>query len=981
MYQGHKLLIANRGEIAVRILRTAKELGLPTVTIYTPSDSLSPHVTLADEAGEAQWYLSSAMILYVCQMKGVTLLHPGYGFSSENAEFAAQVVEAGIIWLGPRPETIKAMGLKHTARSIARQAGLELVPGSEGLVHDVEQASLLSQAVGFPIMLKATAGGGGMGMVVCHSESELRREFGSIRQRAKTLFNDDGVFLERFFPSARHIEVQVSMRLGDLWKGLGDVVHMGERECSIQRRHQKIIEETPSPFLISRPEFRNSMCLSAVKLCRSINYASAGTVDFYFLEMNTRIQVEHPITEQIYPGLDISDSLAMQQKTYDLLRQHGAEMGHVHSIEGRIYAENPIEDFLPSPGILTYVNLHSGDYDWLRIETWISTGLNITPFFDPLLAKLIVSGTTREEAIGRFLVALDECQILGPPNNVEYLKSITADSTFRSGRATTSFLSQFPFVPNAITVLSAGIDATVQDLPGRTVGLGVPRSGPMDSLAFRVCNKLVGNREAVEALEIIVVHGVYFAVKFWVSAVVAITGIDVLVTVDGRIVDAWARIVIPSGAILRLEAKSDSSGCRSYLAVRGGFPGIPAYLGSKSTSMGFGGYKSLRAQDQLSLADVPPRAVPRYPSHWEIHVLPGPQDDDEFVTAKGIAKFYSSAWRISSSSNRMGIRLESLDDQPIQWARKSGGQGGSHPSNILDNGYSPGSININGDTPVILTCEGPDMGGYLCFVLWKLGQLSPGSTVSFRRINWDVALQLHRQLEGLPSNGPNVSPLELPIDTGVDKTTPKPTVLHHITQSGGGARPTVLLRRVLQRMIPNSSLLHRIVQSGDNARPAVVFRQAGDSAILVEFGPMNLDFAIRVRLHVFEKEIRRMEIRGSKNISACVRSLLYQYDPLIISQAEALVALQRAERLIPTSVIDLKLPGRRFTFPIVLDDSWSRNALERYMQTTRKTAVYLPSNIEYLAKNNGLRGGSKEALDKLIGTDWVGHLAIRSQRG
>ncbi|KIJ19332.1 hypothetical protein PAXINDRAFT_174880 [Paxillus involutus ATCC 200175] len=336
---GHKLLIANRGEIAVRIIRTAKRLGIPTVAIYTSSDALSPHVSLADEAAllkdasletpaqsESKSYLSPGAVISLCKDRAVTMVHPGYGFLSENADFAQAAIDAGILWLGPQPDVIRSMGLKHEARALAARAGLPLVPGSQGFVGTFEEALIVSNDIGFPVVLKATAGGGGMGLVICKDEEELSIRFKNTKERAETLFRHEGVFLERYYPSARHIEV--------FGNGIGDVIHMGERECSVQRRHQKVIEETPSPFFSRRSGLRQEMCDAAVRLCRSIKYASAGTVEFlvdddtghfFFLEMNTRIQVEHPITETIHPGLDLV-GLMIAQAVTQRTAKHGLDL-------------------------------------------------------------------------------------------------------------------------------------------------------------------------------------------------------------------------------------------------------------------------------------------------------------------------------------------------------------------------------------------------------------------------------------------------------------------------------------------------------------------------------------------------------------------------------------------------------------------------------------------------------------------------------
>ncbi|KAF7341805.1 Urea carboxylase [Mycena sanguinolenta] len=927
----HKLLVANRGEIALRIIRTANSQGIKTVAIYTSSDALSPHVALADEAlflapptdggPESQAYLAGPSIIALCKRNQVTMLHPGYGFLSENAVFAQAVLDAGIIWLGPTPSVIKTMGLKHLAREVAVEAGVVCVPGSAGLVTDER-------------------GGGGMGMVICNDENALTNAFSKVTKRAEALFNFSGVFLERYFPSARHIEIQI------FGNGMGDIVCMGERECSIQRRHQKIIEETPSPFLATRPQLRAAMCEAATRLAASVKYGSAGTVeflvdndtgDFFFLEMNTRIQVEHPVTEAVYPQLDLvgmmiqqgitgiaKDSLEMRQSTYDSLLVKGGATGICHAIEARIYAENPAAEFRPCPGVLQHVNLPTNEqHEWLRVDTWVSTGTEITPFFDPLLAKVVVSGESRSHAISRLQAILQESRIQGPTNNIEYLSAILADKTFQRGQATTTFLNTFNYTPCAMTVISAAVDLTVQDFPGREIRQGIPRSGPMDSLAFRAANGLVDNVPETEGLEMIILPGTQATFQFHVSAVVAVTGKEVSVTIAGQEFHMWCSFIVPGGAKLSLSAKfEDPGGLRTYLAIRGGFPLIPRFLGSKSTSMGFGGYQGrpLTRGDELGLSKtcgprqtdadraVPTRLIPAYPSHFVIYVLAGPHDDEQ--------------------------------SGGISWSRPNGGAGGSHPSNILDNGYALGSVNVNGNTPVILTNEGPDMGGYVCLCtvasaeLWKLGQLSAGCTLEFRRTSWAHAVELQFRNE-----------------RWLDRM--------RIQYEGDIAD--------LQPQFEDQPQDPKLFVS---VTLPFVLRQAGVSGILVEFGGMTLDFTLRARVHAFETILKERKVHGLQAFCPCIRSTMCHFDFSVISQSDIISAILDAINAIPTSVEEMVFPGRRVIFPIVLDDQWSREALARYMSSTRDKAVYLPSNIDYLAKNNGFET-SEEVLAALVASDWL----------
>ncbi|KAI5119239.1 hypothetical protein M0805_008790 [Coniferiporia weirii] len=1050
LFEGHKLLVANRGEVAVRILRTAKRLGLYTISVYTQADATAPHVLLADEAvplllpevpvdvdatavtdltANAKMYLDAEAIALVCIARGVTLVHPGYGFLSENAEFARLLEEGGITLLGPSVQTIEDMGLKHRARALAVKAGVPVVPGSNGLLMDALEAESVAADIGYPVMLKATAGGGGMGLVICRDVQELRTKMSATQQRAKSLFHNEGVFMEKFFDSSRHIEVQI---FGD---GSGHVIHMGERECSVQRRHQKIIEEAPSPYLMENQALREKIYDAAVRLSKLINYKSAGTVeflvddkkgDFYFLEMNTRLQVEHGVTEMLYREPDIVE-LMIHQGVYEHSSQLDDASGDppvlpdqeryarppqdAFAIEVRVYSENPADGFSPSPGILQYVEFPEGRED-IRIDTWVSTGITISTFYDPLMAKVIARGTTRDDAIDKLEFVLSPLRpdtdnesdaqslpktqvvIQGPPNNIQFLCQVLQERVFRSGNATTEWVDGggVSYVPrfSAFTVLSPGINTTVQSLPTRELGLGIPPSGPMDSLAFKAGNALVGNAFECEGLELVVPPssigrsaGLSLSTAFHVPVTVAVTGALTGVKLDGKYVPMWSRLVIPGGSKLVVgeplseqyaeEQESSGGGLRSYVLILGGFPGIPKYLGSKSTSLGLGGYQgralkngdmlqvhSLAASTEATFPQLPKGLIPKYPTYWTLYSLPGPHDDTDFLTTAGIEAFYQRRWRVSSASNRMGIRLEpgeqvgspaSQQDQPLfDWARANGGEGGSHPSNILDNGYARGSVNLNGDTPVILTGEGPSMGGYLCVSTiatadhWKLGQIRPGDFIQLVRISYDDALRLQAQCNrwletvfGL-SSGFNAAPFDLLEFSPKDPPRRDPKLF----------------------TVPATS-----------DKPRVVFRQAGDSAILVDYGDMELDFAVRARIHAFETAVRRFHIQGITELAPCIRSTMVHYDFAQIKQSELLSTLIDIDSSLPASLEDMVFPGRKLTFPIVLDDKWNRETLSRYMRSTREKAVYLPSNIEYLSRNNGIEGGTRGALRLLVSSPWL----------
>jgi propionyl-CoA carboxylase alpha chain len=450
-----KILIANRGEIACRVMRTARRMGIATVAVYSDADADALHVREADEAvaigpaPSADSYLRIDKIIEACRNTGTEAVHPGYGFLSERAEFAAALHEAGVAFVGPPPAAIAAMGDKIESKKLAVAAGVATVPGHLGVVGNPEHAARIARDIGYPVMLKASAGGGGKGMRIARSDAELREGFASARNEARASFGDDRVFIEKYIEEPRHIEIQV---LGDRH---GSIVHLGERECSIQRRHQKVIEEAPSPFLDAAT--RAAMGAQAVSLAHAVGYHSAGTVEFivdrdrnfYFLEMNTRLQVEHPVTELV-TGLDLvewmiriaaGESLPFGQED---MRLSG------WAIEARVYAEDPERNFLPSIGRL--VRYLPPEGDGIRVDAGVYEGAEITLYYDPMIAKLIASGRDRDEATERLQAALDAFAIAGVRHNVAFLSAITASERFAAGRLSTDFIGQeFPqgFAPPA----------------------------------------------------------------------------------------------------------------------------------------------------------------------------------------------------------------------------------------------------------------------------------------------------------------------------------------------------------------------------------------------------------------------------------------------------------------------------------------------------------------------------------------------------
>jgi propionyl-CoA carboxylase alpha chain len=445
-----KILVANRGEIACRVMRTAKKMGIATVAVYSDADARAPHVLMADEAVRlgpapaAESYLKAELILLAARETGADCIHPGYGFLSERESFARACAEAGIAFVGPPPNAIAAMGDKIESKKLAKAAGVNVVPGYLGEIADTEEAVKIASDIGYPVMMKASAGGGGKGMRLAYSEQDVREGFEATKREGLASFGDDRVFIEKFIESPRHIEIQV---LGDQH---GNILYLNERECSIQRRHQKVVEEAPSPFVT--PEMRKAMGEQAVALARAVGYYSAGTVElivsgadktgqgFYFLEMNTRLQVEHPVTEEI-TGLDLVEQMIRVAAGETLSLTQDEVKINGWAIENRVYAEDPYRGFLPSTGrLVRYRPPAVGN--GVRVDDGVTEGGEVSMFYDPMIAKLVTHGATREEAIDRQIVALDRFRIDGIGHNIDFLSAIMQHPRFRDGALTTGFIAE-----------------------------------------------------------------------------------------------------------------------------------------------------------------------------------------------------------------------------------------------------------------------------------------------------------------------------------------------------------------------------------------------------------------------------------------------------------------------------------------------------------------------------------------------------------
>ena len=441
-----KILIANRGEIAVRIIRACRAMSIKTVAVYSKADARSLHVYLADESvcigppTVRDSYLNIAAIITAAKGTGAEAIHPGYGFLSENPTFAKLCRENNIAFIGPSPEIIDRMGNKSQARKTMMEAGIPVVPGTKEPIHTVEEALVQARSIGWPIMIKASAGGGGKGMRVSENEDDFAEAFGIAQRESMNAFGDNTMYLERFVKNPRHVEVQV---IGDTF---GNIVALGERDCSVQRNHQKMVEESPSPFLT--PEVRRAMCDAAVRAAAAVGYTSAGTIEFlldekrnfYFMEMNTRIQVEHPVTELV-TGIDLVEEMISVAAGEPLSFSQADIDVRGHAIECRVNAEEPARGFLPSPGTISQMHLPGGN--GVRVDTAAYDGFEISPYYDSMIAKIIVHGRDRTEAIAKMRTALEEMVVVGVNTNLDFQYAIMENETFASGNADTGFIEKF----------------------------------------------------------------------------------------------------------------------------------------------------------------------------------------------------------------------------------------------------------------------------------------------------------------------------------------------------------------------------------------------------------------------------------------------------------------------------------------------------------------------------------------------------------
>jgi len=918
-----KILIANRGEIAARAIRTFKKLGYQSIAVYSDPDAASPHVDLADEAHRlgpgpvSESYLLKEKLIAIAKSSGANAVFPGYGLLSENTGFAAMCEEAGVKWMGPTPEQIIAFGLKHEARRLAGDAGVPLVPGT-GLLEDADAAIIAAREIGYPVMLKSTAGGGGIGMKVCRDEAELAREYESVVRLSERSFGSGSVFIERFIQRGRHVEVQI---FGD---GKGRVLALGERDCSVQRRNQKVFEETPAPGLSDST--RAALHLAAVQLCQSVNYRSAGTVefiydaerdDFFFLEVNTRLQVEHGITEMV-TGIDIVEWMVRLALDNNWVMPTSAPTPQGCAIQARVYAEDPNHNFRPSCGLLTEATFP----EWTRCDGWIEPGTEVSPFYDPLMAKVMVHAENREAAVAKIEKALEETKISGIETNLRYLRDITRWAPFLNGGVAMRDMADFIYKPNTIDVMASGTMTTVQDWPGR-VGyweVGVPPCGPFDSLSLRLANTLVGNPEGTAGLEITMTGP---TLRFNTATTLAVVGASALMLKNGVPVAMNEAIAIEAGDVLKI-GRFEGAGARAYFAVAGGIDS-PEYLGSCSTfTLGkFGGPfgRALLPGDVLGIRAADASQISNFKfqipltHEWKIAVLYGPHGAPDFFLDEDIDTFFATKWEVHYNSARTGVRL--IGPKP-KWARTDGGEAGLHPSNLHDNAYAIGAVDFTGDMPVILGPDGPSLGGFVCPVvvvdaeLWKLGQLRPGDRIEFVPV--DEAWARDRQIE--------------------------------VSQFLSGKLPELSDPLATER----GSCFIDTFGEGDDS---IVVRRAGDRYFLIEFGPHHLDLKLRFKVHVVHEWLKEQAIEGIIDLTPGIRSLQIHFDPSVVGRCDLWGKIR--EGIVSLPPLDqIEVPTRIVHLPLSWDDPSTQEAIRRYVQGVNPDAPWCPSNLEFIRRINGL---------------------------
>lgn len=668
-------------------------------------------------------------------------------------------------------------------------------------------------------------------MRICNSTEELRQAYDAVCHLAAANFNDAGVFLEKYVTRSRHVEVQI---FGNEY---GETTALAERDCSVQRRNQKVVEESPAPNLSD--EVREKMYAAAERLAKEASYRSAGTVEFlyddqtegfYFLEVNTRLQVEHGITEEVL-GIDLVEWMVKEAAGELKNIKSLVHKPQGHAIEVRVYAEDCINGFRPGTGKIDAVTFSPE----ARVETWIQKGVEVTSLYDPMLAKLIVHGSDRADAIAKMERVLKDSRVYGITSNMQYLAALLKTETYQTGALFTGMLKDFMPQEHAIEVLDGGVQTTVQDYPGM-IGywfVGVPPCGPMDAYNFRIGNSILGNDESAPGLELTLRGGSY---RFRTTVSFCITGADMKATLDGVEIPMYQ--VVHASAMQVLKFTDCKVGMRTYLLVAGGFD-MPKIMGSSSTFIDgkFGGHngRTLRTGDVLRLQEkcvidsidsMPEKYRPKLTNEWTIGVIPGPQPTPEYLKPEYLKTLTESEYEVNFNSARTGIRLNG----PIpQWVREDGGEAGLHPSNIHDNAYAVGTLDLTGDQSILLGPDGPSLGGFVCSVttakgeMWKLGQLHPGDKVHFRLLDLDQAKEIREAEEANLRH--EYKEVVLPEQKDLD---------YH----------------------------YAILAEETAAGTKIVARLDGEDNILVEYGEMELDIAIRFRVHVLMQELKKKICRS-----------------------------------------------------------------------------------------------------------------------
>ncbi|PWN34567.1 uncharacterized protein FA14DRAFT_31758 [Meira miltonrushii] len=1016
----HTILVANRGEIAVRLIRCVHALGLKCITIYTAEDEGAPHraqgdiaVLLHGKEVDGKGYLDEDTIVQAAKDHNAQAILPGYGFLSERTSFADKVEKAGLIFVGPKAEVIDQLGLKHRAIELAQKAKVPCMPGS-GLVSTYEEAKkAIHSHIGYPVILKPSAGGGGMGLQVCESDDELERAFDAQIRRSLALFGNANCFVEKYVAKGHHVEVQI------FGNGKGDVIHLGERECSIQRRFQKVIEEAPSPFVQKRADpsdpnnLRKRMTTCAKRFGQETKYRSAGTLEFlvdddtgefYFLECNTRIQVEHCVTEEVrdvdivalmlqQADAQLGKEGALSREALEAIERDDPPSPLTWAIEARLYCENPLRNFDPSPGLLQQIDWKS-DPKKHRIESWVQTGTRITQSYDPLLAKLIARGGDREEACKNLIALLQDSHIYGP-TNADFLLAIIQSKLFQSGETVTSFLKdeRFSYVPKAFEVLDHGMSTSIQDGGRLSIGHGLPPSGPSDKLSMRVANAIVGNQnDLTEALEITLSGP---TLKFHADAIICLAGAPFAFSFSSEsqketALEMYAAYKIKAGSTLKIGSMRPDAkvkGARAYLAIKGGLPKVPAYLGSKSTtaSLGLGGHqgRDLRIGDVIFIdeqaalshkdAQYAPTALfgplPENLQHIQhlstgeevkkLFCLRGPFDDDEYITAAGREQLYDKPMTVSQNAARSGIRLSLYEGARLSWARKDGGQGGSHPSNMLEFGYSLGGLNWNGDTPVLLGVDGPDLGGLLISSTiisseWRMGQLLPGMQVQFIPITYEQARALAEEQDA------HIKSIMDAVAQGKDLTEKN-------------VKPT---KGTLENVVHHTKLPSPILyQTSGKDSPVMTLRAAGDDGLVIEFGGMVADMVIRSRVELMLRAIKEKSPEGILYTDVNIRTLTVRFNPSVLPRNNLVNFIQEIEKSLPQDITSIKIPYRVWKMPLCFSHPAVFDSVDRYKQSVRNKAVYLDSekgtdNCNYLARTNGLQS-KKQVEEAILGSELI----------